>query len=336
MEAEGCEAIFARHAACGAAARAGLQALGFDLFADPAYASDSVTSAHLPEGVEWSALNRELRARGLVLAGGQGKLKGKIFRIGHLGHVSVEDIVRAIEVLEEGATAVGLTVPRGVAAEAAREAGAAAAAGAPAPRPRGLTMRVLVAEKLAPEGVELLRAAARRRRPRRASRARSSWRPCPTTTRCSCAAASRPMPRPSPPVGAWSSSAGPASAWTTSTSRPPPRPASSSSTRRPATPWRPPSTPWPCSSPWPATSRLPTPRCMPASGTASAFMGRELVDKTLGVIGLGKIGMAVADRARALGMEVVGHDPFVTAEAAALHGITPVPLAGDPARSPMP
>ena len=50
-------------------------------------------------------------------------------------------------------------------------------------------------------------------------------------------------------------------------------------------------------------------------------MGRELVDKTLGVIGLGKIGMAVADRARALGMHVVGYDPYVTEDAARLHGI---------------
>ena len=53
----------------------------------------------------------------------------------------------------------------------------------------------------------------------------------------------------------------------------------------------------------------------------SAFMGRELVGKTLGVIGLGKIGMAVADRARALDMSVVGYDPYVTEEAAKLHGI---------------
>lgn len=59
----------------------------------------------------------------------------------------------------------------------------------------------------------------------------------------------------------------------------------------------------------------------------SAFMGRELVDKVLGVIGLGKIGMAVADRARALGMQVVGFDPYVTAEAASLHGIRLMPLA---------
>ena len=59
----------------------------------------------------------------------------------------------------------------------------------------------------------------------------------------------------------------------------------------------------------------------------AAFMGRELVDKSLGVIGLGKIGMAVADRARALGMSVIGYDPYVTAEAAALHGVTTMPLA---------
>jgi aspartate aminotransferase-like enzyme len=123
MEAEGYEGIYARHAACGAASRAGLKTMGFKLFADPAYASNSVTSARVPEGVDWSALNKELHARGLVLAGGQGKMSGKIFRIGHLGDVSVGDIVRAIEVLEEGATAVGIDINRGVAASTARRAG---------------------------------------------------------------------------------------------------------------------------------------------------------------------------------------------------------------------
>jgi len=58
----------------------------------------------------------------------------------------------------------------------------------------------------------------------------------------------------------------------------------------------------------------------------SAFTGVELRGRTLGIIGLGKIGQAVADRARGLEMNVIGYDPFVTAEQAALHGITPVEL----------
>lgn len=129
IEAEGYPAIQARHAACGAAARAGLAAMGFQLFADQAYASNTVTSAHLPEGVEWSALSKALRARNTVLAGGQGKLTGKVFRIGHLGAVNVDDIVRALEALEDAAREVGIGVSSGgpAAAAAAGEAATAAA-----------------------------------------------------------------------------------------------------------------------------------------------------------------------------------------------------------------
>ncbi len=122
IEAEGWDAIYRRHAACGAAARAGLAAMGFELYADQAFASDTVTAALVPEGVDWSAFNAELHGRGLVLAGGQGKMKGKIFRIGHLGDVSVDDIVDALEIIEEGAAAVGLTVERGAGPTAARKA----------------------------------------------------------------------------------------------------------------------------------------------------------------------------------------------------------------------
>jgi aspartate aminotransferase-like enzyme len=122
IEAEGLERIFARHAACAAATRVGVRTMGLRLLADPAYASNTVTSAYVPEGIEWAVLNRELLARGLVLAGGQGQLKGRILRIGHLGDVSVDDIVSAIEVLEEGAAAAGAPIQRGVAASAARRA----------------------------------------------------------------------------------------------------------------------------------------------------------------------------------------------------------------------
>jgi D-3-phosphoglycerate dehydrogenase len=54
----------------------------------------------------------------------------------------------------------------------------------------------------------------------------------------------------------------------------------------------------------------------------SSFTGVELRGRTLGIIGLGKIGQAVADRAHGLEMNVIGYDPFVTAEQAALHGVT--------------
>ena len=58
-----------------------------------------------------------------------------------------------------------------------------------------------------------------------------------------------------------------------------------------------------------------------------AFLGQELRGKTLGIVGLGKIGLEVADRARAMEMDILGHDPFVTDEAAAQRGVRLAPLA---------
>ena len=131
IEAEGYPAVFARHAACGAATRAGLQALGFRLFADPAHASNTVTAAHVPADLDWKAFNADLRRRGLVLAGGQGKLTGQVFRVGHLGHVSVNQVLAALDIVEEALLAAGRTVDRGASlAAAVRAADAAGAAAA--------------------------------------------------------------------------------------------------------------------------------------------------------------------------------------------------------------
>lgn len=110
LEAEGWDAVHARHRACGAAARAGFSALGFALLADPAHASNTVTAAWLPDGVEWATLNGALKARGLVLAGGQGKLSGRILRMGHLGSVTVEDVLAAISIVEAACVDLGLPV----------------------------------------------------------------------------------------------------------------------------------------------------------------------------------------------------------------------------------
>jgi aspartate aminotransferase-like enzyme len=130
IEAEGYPHIFARHAACGAAARAGLKQMGIRLLADPAVASNTVTSAWLPDGVEWSALTKACRARGLVLAGGQGPLSGKIFRVGHLGSVTTDDIVRCMEILEAALAELGVKVEPGAGARAAAEAALSSANGA--------------------------------------------------------------------------------------------------------------------------------------------------------------------------------------------------------------
>jgi aspartate aminotransferase-like enzyme len=120
MEQETLPEIWKRHAAVGAAVRAGLQTLGFKLLADPAYASNTVTGAWIPDELDWKTFNGKLRKLGLVVAGGQGALKGKIFRIGHLGHVTVPAILNAMAVLEQALIELDRPVKPGAAVEAAQ------------------------------------------------------------------------------------------------------------------------------------------------------------------------------------------------------------------------
>jgi aspartate aminotransferase-like enzyme len=122
MLAEGKDSIYARHEACAAASRAGLAALGFELFADPRHASKTVTAAKLPDGHDWKAFNGAIKSHGVVLAGGQGKLAGKIFRLGHLGSVTVEEILGVIAVLERVAVEQGRRNEPGRAVAAAQAA----------------------------------------------------------------------------------------------------------------------------------------------------------------------------------------------------------------------
>ncbi len=98
IEAEGLEAVWARHATAARATRAAVRALGLDLFAEPAYASNVVTAVHAPGGLDSGALVKQVQAdAGILISGGQGELKGKIFRIGHLGTVTRQDVTRTIE-----------------------------------------------------------------------------------------------------------------------------------------------------------------------------------------------------------------------------------------------
>jgi aspartate aminotransferase-like enzyme len=130
MQAEGQAGVFTRHVACAAAAQAGLEGLGFQLFAEPTHRSRTVTAAWIPDGLDWKEFNGEIKRRDLVLAGGQGKLTGKVFRLGHLGSVTLDEILEAIETIESVSIDRGRPVERGVAVEAARLSAERAAAGA--------------------------------------------------------------------------------------------------------------------------------------------------------------------------------------------------------------
>lgn len=112
MAREGLENIFARHRRIAQFTRDGVKALGLELFADERFASDTVSAVKVPEGVDVNALRKLCEDEyDLIIAGGQAKLAGKIFRIGHLGYVSEEDVKAALDVLAKALPRVGFAVP---------------------------------------------------------------------------------------------------------------------------------------------------------------------------------------------------------------------------------
>lgn len=109
--AEGMENVFERHARIGQLTRDGVKSLGLELLVrDEAYASNTVTAVKIPEGINGAKLTGLMRTEeNVVLAGGQGKLAGHIFRIGHLGSVSEEEIAEVIEALKRVLPKVGFS-----------------------------------------------------------------------------------------------------------------------------------------------------------------------------------------------------------------------------------
>jgi aspartate aminotransferase-like enzyme len=103
---EGLENVHARHRKVAMAMRAGAQGLGYRMFA--ANPSHALTALYPPEGVDASAVVKRLReVHSMVVAGGQDHLKGKIFRIGHMGAYDQGDVLAMIGALEECAGALG-------------------------------------------------------------------------------------------------------------------------------------------------------------------------------------------------------------------------------------
>jgi aspartate aminotransferase-like enzyme len=102
LEEEGLENVYQRHRRLAAAVATGLEAMGFDLFAAEGYRSAVVTAALPPDGLDVSAFRKQLRTKyGVVVGGGQGKMKGRLVRVGHLGAVQDGDMVQVLWSIEQ-------------------------------------------------------------------------------------------------------------------------------------------------------------------------------------------------------------------------------------------
>jgi aspartate aminotransferase-like enzyme len=120
---EGLAAAFERHVRLGRAARAGVKALGLELFSPDEDRSAVVTAVRAPSGIDATEVVRGLRDRfGITIANGQAELKGKIFRLGHIGWFDVFDITTQIAAVELVLADLGADVERGTAVTAALEA----------------------------------------------------------------------------------------------------------------------------------------------------------------------------------------------------------------------
>jgi serine---pyruvate transaminase len=119
---EGLEAAYERHARLGRACREGVKAMGLELFSPDDDRSAVVTAIRSPNGIDSGEVVARLRERfGVTIAGGQGELQGRIFRIGHIGYIDVFDVASALAGLELVLADAGADIERGVAVSRALE-----------------------------------------------------------------------------------------------------------------------------------------------------------------------------------------------------------------------
>jgi aspartate aminotransferase-like enzyme len=121
LDEEGLEATWARTEKLAFATREAMRAIGLELLA-PDAPSPACTAVFVPDGVDGAALRKYLRDKlGYTLADGQGKLKGKIFRIAHLGYFDRFDTIACVAAVEIALAALGYVHKLGEGARTATE-----------------------------------------------------------------------------------------------------------------------------------------------------------------------------------------------------------------------
>jgi len=119
---EGLENVFARHRVLGRACKEGVKALGLELFGPDDPEANSVTAVKVPAGVDGGKIGKIARDKyGVWLAGGQGKLKGQIFRFGHCGYFGAFDIIVGLSCVEMVLAELGYPVKWGASVGAAEQ-----------------------------------------------------------------------------------------------------------------------------------------------------------------------------------------------------------------------
>lgn len=121
IKQDGLEKVFLRHKKMADATRAAITALGLKLFA-PTASSDVVTAAVVPANIDGEKLVKTMRdTYGVTIAGGQAELKGKVFRIAHMGFIEEFDIIAGISCLEKVLKQIGYSFEFGSGVKAAQE-----------------------------------------------------------------------------------------------------------------------------------------------------------------------------------------------------------------------
>ena len=117
---EGKDRVFARHQRNADATRQAVRALGLSLFAE--VPSNTLTAVRVPPGIDSGAVLKTMEQRyGVKIAGGQDRLKGKIFRLGHIGHYDEGDILRLVGAFEAALIDHGASISAGDGLKAAQE-----------------------------------------------------------------------------------------------------------------------------------------------------------------------------------------------------------------------
>lgn len=121
IEAEGLPNVFRRHERLARATRSGVEALGLELFAK-AGPSPALTAVVAPRGIDSEAvLTTYSTSHNITIAGGQGEMKGQVFRLGHMGYVGDFDVITALAALEQVLQELGHPVDFGAAVRAAQK-----------------------------------------------------------------------------------------------------------------------------------------------------------------------------------------------------------------------